>query len=139
MERINISELQAVSNKKKENKLKLYNKLIIKCHNKIKESAKNQFDSCIYEIPRYTFGYPLYDFNELKTYIINALKKDGLQVNDILNILHISWGNGKQNKVKVKHTTNYRPIEDYNPTGNILYDNNSLKSIEEKSIKFLNV
>ena len=90
MEKINILELNEISEKKNINKLKLYNKLIIKCHNKIKESAKNQFDSCIYEIPRYTFGYPLYDFNELKTYIINALKKDGLQVNDILNIYIIN-------------------------------------------------
>jgi len=143
MQRINISELKSISNKKNENKLKLYNKLIIKCHDKIKESAKNQHSSCIYEIPKYTFGYPLYDFDELQKYIINSLKKDGLKVENVLNILYISWGDDTKNKSKNKNkkndNINYRPIEDYNPTGNILYDNNSLKSIEDKSIKFLNV
>ena len=65
MEKINIYELNEISKKKDMNKLKLYNKLIRSCHNRIKSNAINNYKTCMYTIPSYTFGYPLYNINEL--------------------------------------------------------------------------
>lgn len=142
MEKINILELNEISEKKNINKLKLYNKLIRNCHNRIKSNAKNNYQSCMYSIPPYTFGFPLYDSNELINFIMNSLKKDGLNVININNTLYISWNNNnnKQNNIhNVKLQNNYKPIEDYKPTGNILYDNESMSAIKDKSIQFLNI
>ena len=146
MEKINIFELNEISEKKNINKLKLYNKLIRNCHNRIKSNAKNNYQSCTYTIPSYTFGFPLYDSNELIDFIMNSLKRDGLKVININNTLYISWDNNeKKNNIQniklqnIKLQNNYKPIEDYKPTGNILYDNESMSAIKDKSIQFLNI
>ena len=146
MEQINLVELQSISKRKELNKLKLYNKLLVNCHKKIKEKAKNNEMKCIYNVPQYTFGYPLYNYDELVKYIKDALLKNGFNINEINpGTITISWDDDDKIKTsKQPNNTgagavNYRPIEDYNPTGNILYNNNSLEAIKQKSIKFLNI
>ena len=144
MEKINIHELNQISEQKNMNKLKLYNKLIQNCHNRIKSSAKNNYKTCMYTIPTYTYGYPLYDVNELINFVMNSLKKDGLNVINIDKTLFISWDISKNisNKGisnKNKQVQDYKAVHDYKPTGNILYDNESMSAIKDKSIHFLDI
>ena len=74
-------------------------------------------------------------------FITNSLKKDGLDVIKINEtILYISWDKSNINNTKINVNNNeHRPIEDYKPIGNILYDDKSMSSISDKSFKFLSI
>ena len=137
---LNINELYNVSKRKKRNKTKCYNEILKKCHNRIKFCSLNEKTKCIYKIPQYTIGYPLYDYSEITNYIINALRKNGFDVSEVYGYIYISWDKGnkiKNNKIDKKQN-DYRPIEDYNPIGSVLYNDKSLISIKNKSEQLLN-
>ncbi|MBD23764.1 MAG: hypothetical protein CMG46_01975 [Candidatus Marinimicrobia bacterium] len=140
---LNINELYNTSKRKELNKIKLYNELLQKCHNRIKLYAQHEKTKCIYRVPEYTIGYPLYNYNDLKEYIINSLQNNGFIIKDSLSGILISWdkntNGGIDNRVTKGSEELYRPIEDYNPTGNILYNQNSLLSIQNKSNQFKNI
>ena len=116
---LNINELYNTSKRKELNKIKLYNELLQKCHNRIKLYAQHEKTKCIYRVPEYTIGYPLYNYNDLKEYIINSLQNNGFIIKDSLSGILISWdkntNGGIDNRVTKGSEELYRPIEDYNP------------------------
>ena len=92
MKQLNIFELQNSINKKKQNRTYIYENVLEKCNLKIKTAASQEKYECIYDVPKYIVGLPLYNINDCMDFIINQLNDNGFVVNyHFPKFLHISW------------------------------------------------
>ncbi len=90
--RINIIDLHRKVNEKQMKKQECYNTVLEKCHRKIKVAAENQLLKCIYEVPEFIYGIPLYDLNKCIEYLIESLSKNGFFVKYYFpKLIYISW------------------------------------------------
>jgi len=128
MSTININQLYNSVLEKKVVKYKTYDSVLEKCHQRIKRHAENLKLSCIYTIPKFIIGTPLYNFEELKQYIKNSLIKSGFKIKQVtLEAIYISWDLKQKNKsIAKKKETGFRNIQDYNPTGKFINNNNTM-------------
>ena len=62
---LNIHQLYESARKKELSKFETFDKILQRCHNKIKLYAENRKTECVYEIPGFIIGVPLFDVNEL--------------------------------------------------------------------------
>ena len=89
---LNISDLHEFDNKKEKIKTEIYERILTKCHNKIKLVAKNGTKFCWFETPEIIIGQPYYNVIDVTIYMKNKLIENGLKVNYYNpNILYISW------------------------------------------------
>ena len=132
---INISDLNTERTKKMKLKEEIYSKILEKCHNRIKMSAaSNDLGYCFYNIPKYIYGIPIYDYESCLIYLVKSLDKNGFDLKYTHpNLLFISWL-GKTNPKEYKNieykTKEYKPIEEYKPKGNFVYNTNLLKTLD---------
>jgi len=135
MSQVNINQLYDSINKKKLQKYKTYDDILKRCHARIKIYAENLLLQCFYDVPFFILGTPLYNINELKKYIIESLTKNGFQVMNLQNNwIYVSWDLKKSKRVNIKKIeTEYKNIQDYNPTGTFIYNEKALNDIQEKS------
>lgn len=144
MESLNVNELYENAMKKKLKKYKTFDLVLSRCYKKIKTYSKNEFVSCLFDIPEFIIGTPIYNLNELIIYIIDSLRKDGLYVELLYhNILYISWDiNDKQKKVKKKKetkvSTNVRKVDEYDPSGTFIYNDLAFNDIQKKTMNLFN-
>ena len=92
--RINIDELYETKKKNNLTRVDIYNKLLIKIHNRIKLSSriKTNENFCSYIMPEVLIGYPNYNLEECLVFIIDKLQTDGFLTRYIHpNLLMISW------------------------------------------------
>jgi hypothetical protein len=92
--RINIDELYESKKKNNLTRLDIYNKLLIKVHNRIKTASrlKTNENFCTYVMPEVLIGYPNYNLEECLLFIIDKLQADGFLTRYIHpNLLMISW------------------------------------------------
>ena len=143
MSQLNIHELYESARRTELKKFETFDKILQRCHNKIKLYAQNKKTECIYNIPEFIIGVPLYDINELSEYLLSSLNKNGFILKQIPpNWIYISWDikNKKKMKVKVeKKREDFRFVEDYNPSGSFILNERALMDMKEKSIKMLNM
>ena len=139
---IDMNELDFEARKKNMKRLEIYNKILKECHNKIRFNSKLDRKYCFFLIPEFIFGTPLYDIEELRNHVMNSLQKNGFQLMYIHpNWLFISWtteiNSAKKQIKKVKEVSmDYRPIEEYRPTGTmnrLVYDDATLLSMHDKT------
>ena len=130
------------SRKRHLKRLELYNSILEKVHHRIKYNAELEKTFCFYNIPEFIIGTPLYNVEELKNYIITALKKNGFMLLHIEpNWLFISWNVSEikedTNKGKKKKEVDYKLVEEYKPSGQFVYNDYDLSSIKEKTNKLV--
>ena len=92
--RINIDELYESKKKNNLTRIDIYNKLLLKIHNRIKISSriKTNENFCTYIMPEVLIGYPNYNLEECLLFIIDKLQIDGFLTRYIHpNLLMISW------------------------------------------------
>ena len=158
MSLIDISELHKKTREQREKKIKIYEEVLKKCHHRIKLVSKltpmNQW--CFYLIPKVLFGMPLYNLAECVEYLVRMLSDNGFKVAYTHpNLLLITWfendsGQGGQypnlvnmekslNKTRPRITNNssssnqnYRSIDSYKPSGNLVYNQNSFNLLEQR-------
>lgn len=90
---LNLDDLYSNHIKRDRNKLRFYEDIYMKCIAKVKKTNKElqKFDCC-YQVPAFVFGGPIYDYEELKKYLIFKLKNNGLLAECIdNNTIYISW------------------------------------------------
>jgi hypothetical protein len=100
------------NNKKKtDQKINIYNTILLKCEKKIKYYADNNQFSCYFEMPRFSLSCPLYNIEECVFFMMQKLQtkfkvhyfkpedlvKVGIAKNnkDVTGILYISWNHIK--------------------------------------------
>lgn len=92
MKQLNIFELQNSINKKKQNRNNIYESVLEKCHIKIKTAANKEQYECIYDVPQYIVGLPLYNINECIDFMVRQLNDNGFKVTyHFPKMLYISW------------------------------------------------
>ena len=92
MSSLNINDLYDTINNKNSKRLKKFDDILLKIHQRIKYHAELEQTYCIYCIPEFIFGVPLYNINDLKNYIMNTLKKMGLNYYIFIQILYLYLG-----------------------------------------------
>lgn len=139
---LKLDELYKSAKKKELTRYETFDKILVKCHNRIKLYAENRHTECLYNIPSFILGIPIYDVNDLKEYIISSLKKNGLIIKEYPNNwIYISWNFNKvpkNKKQKIIKNEKHKFVEDYNPTGTFINEK-AMLDIKEKSIKMLNI
>ena len=146
---VNMNDLFETMNQKTLKRLELYDGVLRKCHHRIKYYSKLEHTCCFFSIPVFIIGTPLYDVKELRQYMINSLQKNGFQIKYIEpNYLVINWEQKKKQITDLQKitqstikqvTSNYKPIEEYKPSGNFVYDQSTMMSVADKSKQILNI
>lgn len=100
---LNIDELYESKKKNDLNRLEIYNKLIVKIHNRIKMASRlrNNDQFCHFVMPEILIGYPNYNLSDCLVFIISCLEKDGFLTRYVHpNLLLISWNHWIPNHVR---------------------------------------
>ena len=139
MSSLNINTLFNEMDQKVLNRLKIFDDILVSIHNKIVLHSKQKTLYCTFSIPEFLIGKPLYKIVELRKYIIDSLKRDKFDVMYVHpNFLFISWEKKKtkrtyKNIKRIEDNKNtFKKIDDYNPTGNLIYNDNILLNINKK-------
>ena len=141
MSMINIDELNIINEDRYKRRLEIYDNVLKKCHERIKTVAHSPRGGtfCFYIVPTYIFGIPIYELNTCIVYIVQHLIKNGFEVNYTHpNLLYISWLNRKNSLEYKKKETPTKPkeefkkIDNYKPSGQFLYDLNSMDFLKKK-------
>ena len=144
MSQLKISDLYSRINEKNLKRMEIYDNVLIKCHNRIKYNSDLEKTYCFYQIPEFIIGTPIYNINEMRTYIINSLNNNGFQVMYIEpNWLFVSWNQSRTKKLvntnlikekKEKEESKYRSTDQYKPTGSLIYDESTMLGLSNKLI-----
>lgn len=107
MKQLNIYDLHNTINKKKHVRTNIYDSILNKCHNKIKQAAEKELIGTFFNIPNYVVGLPLFNISECSKYIFDHLQQNGFKVNFLtFNIIHISWEITNHEQPPVKEQEN---------------------------------
>jgi len=109
MSTLDLNELQAPLKEKEKIKMDIYDKVLKRVHNRIKMVARQPSTFCMFVIPEFVLGIPMYNFHECKNYIIGSLRDNGLAVNYTEpNLLYISWDveHLYSKQIDTQHTNN---------------------------------
>ena len=140
MSMININELFTDQKQKEKHKEEIYDNVLKNCHNKIRRSVKlSPYNNCcFYIIPKFIYGVPLYNIDKCINYLVVHLTKNGFQINYTHpNLLLISWIKQKEISKPLdplfnNNKSNIKSINDYKPSGNLIYNNNYLSELNKK-------
>jgi len=142
---ININELFNDQSKKEKHKEEIYDNVLKQCHKKILRAAElNPYNNCcFYIIPKFIYGIPLYNLDKCINYLVINLSKNGFKINYTHpNLLIISWFKKEEsqpkNNIMLNNSTNVKSINDYKPSGNLIYNTNYLKDINKKTNYLMN-
>ena len=80
MSSLNINSLFDEADKKHLNRLKLFDDILVRIHNRIIYHSNNKWFYCSFNIPEFIIGKPLYNVEDLRKYLIDSLKRDKFDV-----------------------------------------------------------
>ena len=131
-EKINLDDLYSTQKSIDDNKIQIYNKILLRVHKKIKITAKNRNCDkfCFFLVPEFILGIPVYNTTICITYVIDQLLDNGFQVRYTHpNLLFISWNHyipyHTRLDIKKKHGINVDKF------GNVISKNKSVKTPED--------
>ena len=144
---ININELHKEREGRINRKKEIYDTILLKCHQRIINASKADNSCfCFYTIPLYIYGVPLYNMKTCILYIIDCLSKNGFDIKYTHpNLIYISWLNKKNPKtIEYKANNNqtknkYKTISEYKPSGNFIYDEESVNLLSNKTFNLLDI
>jgi hypothetical protein len=137
---ININKLRSEVEEREQRKIKIYEKVLNLCYQKILNTNKQYDDyTCTYIVPNVVFGLPLYNFDECVQFIMNKLIEKGFEIiYAIPNIIHISWKPVEKNinkqlyipqnkyiEYKSNNKSNHNANANYNPNANANANHNA--------------
>ena len=145
---LNIYELHKKKNARERNRLSYYKRVLHKCYHRIVTVSENCKTECVYKVPEFVVGMPIYNGLECVKFVVRALKKNGFFVKYTHpNLLFISWktipeshypvsqrriairDKPKEIRQEIAATTDkYRDINDKDH--NLPYNSNILNSLE---------
>ena len=94
VEKINLDELYKRKREVHDNKLKIYNMILKRVHDRIKYTSRLKDSPCFccYVVPEFLLGVPRYDSAACTAYVIDKLKDNGFAIKYTHpNLLFISW------------------------------------------------
>ncbi len=113
---------------KEKQRLRIYESILSKCFKKIKESSIHEEFFCLFPLPEYLPGYPLYNMTQCVTFILNSLKDKGFHARYVDPFLiFISWTlpkpelrRAEKPMIEDRPQTSYQPsqVNNYKPVEN---------------------
>lgn len=92
MKYLSIQDVARAISKKNERKTQCFDRILLQISSRIRQCVDINMFSCLYEVPEYVLGFPVYNLNECLTHIIGKLKSNGFYVDYYFpRVLHISW------------------------------------------------
>lgn len=89
---ITASEIQRMMHIRHENKKKSYHRIIELCSQRIYRAAQCNRAFCVYEVPDFLMGYPIYQLGECVEYVYAFLQNKGFRVEYIFpRVLIVRW------------------------------------------------
>ena len=128
---LNIDDLYTNHIKRDKHKLRFYEEIYQKCIKKIQKVNKElRHFECCFSVPVFIFGGPLYDYEDLKRYLVFKLHNNGLSAEYLDNkTLYISWKPEDVNRYKYE-----KSLARYKKNIEVKY-NVSDKDVSERTIK----
>jgi len=156
---LNIDELYETKRKSDLHRVGVYSKLLNKVHAKIKLASRQRDHAqfCTFVMPEVLLGYPNYNFTECLQFILDRLEHDGFTTRYIHpNLIFIGWSHWipsyvrdelqKKTKTQVDsfgtvvekkdksvvrfEKSDSKPVSNYKPTGQFVYDEEMLQSLK---------
>ena len=105
---LNIYDLHKKRNARERNRMSYYKRVLHKCYQRIVTVSENCKTECVYKIPEFVVGMPIYNSLECIKFVVRALRKNGFYIKYTHpNLLFISW-----KKIPESHyPTRHRRIE----------------------------
>ena len=130
---LNINQLHKEIEKRESRKNVVYQKILEKCFNRIISVNQKSDDCyCIFVVPTFVFGVPLYDVANCVIFIMKDLINRGFKVNYTHpNLLLINWME-KPKTVEVRQSNNFRLINDTSDNS-LIYHPTDINSLEFKT------
>lgn len=92
---LSAKDVLAVQTQRLNKRSESFDKILEKCYKTIKKSVeilRNNYN-CLFEVPEFLIGYPLYDLNECIQFVVQKLTENGFYVKYFFpRILYIYWG-----------------------------------------------
>ncbi|ADO67201.1 hypothetical protein crov168 [Cafeteria roenbergensis virus] len=88
---VNAKDLVKQQKKKDKEKNIIYKKVYERIDKKILMASNKNYYQCLYELPEFMLGLPLYNIDECIKYIDNILVNNGFKTNWTNNKVLISW------------------------------------------------
>ena len=99
---LNIRDVQAIENKRKEIKKETYMKIYSELTRKIKNAVSVGHKQTVVHVPRYVFGYPTYDLSQVTRYMIRQFTHSGFTCGELSpGEIYISWAVTDRRKKEV--------------------------------------
>jgi len=136
MSNINLDELYEKENEILMNREKIYTKILLRVHKKIKHISRTKVQEkyCFFVIPEFLLGTPKYDVSLCTAYVIEKLQNNGFNIKYTYpNLLFISW-NHFINKEKRKLIKKLYGVS-IDGFGNKKNEQSKLNSVNNKLIK----
>jgi hypothetical protein len=139
---LNIYSLYKKQHEKQKIRISVYEKVLLKCHKRIKFVADSGKQKTYFIVPEYMFGIPLYNQIACVCYLIIKLRKNGFKVKYTHpNFIYISW-NHYNDEAQYNYTLNIPQIEYNSPyTNSITYndDDFEIKRLPTNVLKKKNI
>ena len=125
---INIYSLYKKQHEKQKIRISIYEKVLQKCHKRIKYVANVGKQETYFIVPEYMFGVPLYKQVACVCFLMIKLRKNGFQVKYTHpNFIYISWKH-YNDEAQYNYTLNIPQIEFNKPeTESIKYNDSDLE------------
>lgn len=87
-----LKDVLQIQKKKVQRDIEVKNKLYQQLMSKIHTYAKQSLTKCIYTVPNFVYGYPPFNPDEMREFLIKKLINDGFRAYVIQNgNVYISW------------------------------------------------
>ena len=89
--KFDIHKLHAHQQRRDVEKQKLYDRVLKRVYHRVETAAMHD-TQCIFAVPGFVLGMPLYDAYQCSGYLVQKLKTDGFKVTYYHpNIIHLNW------------------------------------------------
>lgn len=144
---LNIFDLHKKKWQRDAQRKQYYKKILHKCFQRIVNVSNNCGTKCMFKIPEFIIGMPIYNKMDCARFLVLALKKNGFLVRYTHpGLLYISWDTipeshfpGYQDNtvedskpLAIKDSSKYRNIYDTDTNNKLLYSNKLLNNLENK-------
>lgn len=123
-----VFEIQKKQLEREQRRTKIYTKILENCFKRIKLCADKEETVCIYTLPEYIVGVPLYNMTDCIMFILQNVKSKGFNCRYYHPYtIIITWSTTrkcleyKNDKEINKNDLKYKNIDEYKPSGNFLY------------------
>ena len=95
---ISVHDIHKKQKDRERNRMKIYSLIGSRCFKKVKDTAETEDTFCLYYIPEYIPGYPIYNLTECVMYLLNVLQEKGFKARYCEHCtIYISWNLPKAN------------------------------------------